>query len=166
MGSKSWLHTLAVEFHFFFRPEQCIHWNGKYIRVTVLVFTGDIEDKLQCLQWIPELSTWRLLYFCGRINSFTQQNNAFSEQNNSWSYISQLNHKFINIGSRNGLSHVFATPIKLTVYLSEAMIHWCWDQMTAMLQTFSCIKIVVFWLGFHSNLFQKFQLTIHQHPFK
>ena len=43
-----------------------IHWNGKAVRVTALVFTGDVEDKLQRLQRIPRLSPWRPFRFCVR----------------------------------------------------------------------------------------------------
>ena len=32
--------------------------------MTALIFTGDVEDKLQRLQWIPRLSTWRPFRFC------------------------------------------------------------------------------------------------------
>ena len=43
-----------------------ISWtlNGKVVRVTVLIFTGDVEDKLQRLQWITGLSPWRPFRFC------------------------------------------------------------------------------------------------------
>ena len=40
------------------------HWNGKVVRVTTLIFTGDVEGKLQRLQWISRLSPWRPLRFC------------------------------------------------------------------------------------------------------
>ena len=40
------------------------HWNGKVIRVTSLVFIGDVEGKLQCLQRIPGLSPWQPFCFC------------------------------------------------------------------------------------------------------
>ena len=33
--------------------------NGTVIRVTALVFTGDVEPCLQRLQWIPGLSVWQ-----------------------------------------------------------------------------------------------------------
>ena len=36
----------------------------KAVRMTVLLFTEYVEDKLQCLQWIPGLSPWRLFRFC------------------------------------------------------------------------------------------------------
>ena len=39
------------------------HWNGKVVRMTALVFTGDVEDKLQRLHWIPRLSPWRQVRF-------------------------------------------------------------------------------------------------------
>ena len=42
----------------------CIHWDGEVVRVTALVFT---EACLQCLQWIPGLSTWRLFRSCYNI---------------------------------------------------------------------------------------------------
>ena len=35
-----------------------IPWNGTVVMVTALIFTGDVEDKLQRLQWIPGLSPW------------------------------------------------------------------------------------------------------------
>ena len=41
-----------------------LHWNGKVVRLTALVFTGDVEDKLQRLQWIPGLSPWWPFHFC------------------------------------------------------------------------------------------------------
>ena len=41
-----------------------IHWRGKVVRMTALVFTGDVEDKLQSLQWITWLSPWRTFRFC------------------------------------------------------------------------------------------------------
>ena len=44
------------------QPELC--WNRKVVRMTALVFTGDVEDKLQRLQWISRLSTWQLFSFC------------------------------------------------------------------------------------------------------
>ena len=44
------------------------HWNGKVVRMTALIFTGDVEDKLQGLQWISRLSTWRPFRFCGGYN--------------------------------------------------------------------------------------------------
>ena len=40
------------------------HRNEKVVRMTALIFTGDVEDKLQRLQWIPRLSTWRPFRFC------------------------------------------------------------------------------------------------------
>ena len=43
-----------------------IHRNGKVVRVTALVFTGDVEACLQRLQWIPELSPWRPFRFSVR----------------------------------------------------------------------------------------------------
>ena len=50
------------------------HWNGKAVRVTALVFTGDVEDKLQRLQRIPRLSPWRPFRFCAAILSPVQCN--------------------------------------------------------------------------------------------
>ena len=41
------------------------HRNGKVVRVTVLVFTGDVEACLQRLQWISGLSPWRPFRFSG-----------------------------------------------------------------------------------------------------
>ena len=32
--------------------------------MTALIFTGDVEDKLQRLQWISRLSSWRPFRFC------------------------------------------------------------------------------------------------------
>ena len=48
------------------------HWNGKIVRMTALVFTGDVEDKFQRLPWISELSTWRHFRFdeCVKNTSF------------------------------------------------------------------------------------------------
>ena len=40
------------------------HWNEKVVRVTALVFTGDVEDKLQRFQWTPGLSPWRPFCLC------------------------------------------------------------------------------------------------------
>ena len=39
-------------------------WNWKAVRMTALVLTEDIKDKLQCLQWVPGLSPWRPFRFC------------------------------------------------------------------------------------------------------
>ena len=41
------------------------HRNEKVVRMTALIFTGDVEDKLQRLKWIPRLSTWLPFRFCG-----------------------------------------------------------------------------------------------------
>ena len=41
--------------------------------MTALVFTGDVEDKLQRLQWIPKLTTWRPLRFVVVIIPYRQQ---------------------------------------------------------------------------------------------
>ena len=41
------------------------HRNGKVVRMTVLVFTGDVEACLQRLQWISGLSPWRPFRFSG-----------------------------------------------------------------------------------------------------
>ena len=38
---------------------QSHHRNGKVVRVTALIFTGDVEACLQRLQWISGLSSWR-----------------------------------------------------------------------------------------------------------
>ena len=35
------------------------HWNENVVRMTALIFTGDIKDKLRRLQWISRLSSWR-----------------------------------------------------------------------------------------------------------
>ena len=43
------------------------HRNGKVVRVTALVFAGDVEACLQRLQWIPELSPWRPFRFSAYI---------------------------------------------------------------------------------------------------
>ena len=45
-----------------------IHINWKVVRGTAPVFTGDVEDKLQRLQWISELSTWRPLRLCVQLH--------------------------------------------------------------------------------------------------
>ena len=36
-----------------------LHWNGKVVLMTTLIFTGDVEGKLQRIQWMPRLSTGR-----------------------------------------------------------------------------------------------------------
>ena len=41
-----------------------IHRNGKAIRITALLITGDLEGKLQCPQWWPGQSPWRPFDFC------------------------------------------------------------------------------------------------------
>ena len=51
------------------------------------------------------------------------------------------------------------------------LTHWGWDKMDAISQTtfsraFSSMKIVVFWLNFHWNMFARVQLTIIHHWFK
>ena len=40
-----------------------VHRNGKVVRLTALIFTGDDETCLQCLQWISRLSSWRHFRF-------------------------------------------------------------------------------------------------------
>ena len=40
------------------------HRNWKVLRMTTLIFTGDVEGKLQRLQWIQRLSIWRPFHFC------------------------------------------------------------------------------------------------------
>ena len=47
------------------------HRNEKVVRVTALIFIGDVEDKLQRLQWIPRLSTWRPFRFCNMVLSWS-----------------------------------------------------------------------------------------------
>ena len=50
------------------------HRNGKVVRVTALVFIGDVEACLQRLQWTPALSTWRHFRFSGtNHNEFRRQ---------------------------------------------------------------------------------------------
>ena len=52
-------HELVCYFHGW----KYMYWNRKVIRVTALIFTGDIEGKLQRLQWIPGLSPWWPFHF-------------------------------------------------------------------------------------------------------
>ena len=40
-----------------------IHWNGKVVRMTALLVTGDVEVKLQRPQWRPGQSHWRPFRF-------------------------------------------------------------------------------------------------------
>ena len=43
-----------------------VHWNGMVVRVTALIFTGDVEGKLQRLQWIIRavtLTTFPFLWY-------------------------------------------------------------------------------------------------------
>ena len=40
------------------------HRNGKVVRLTALVFTGDVEACLQRLQWVSGLSTWWPIRLC------------------------------------------------------------------------------------------------------
>ena len=52
--------------------------------------------------------------------------------------------------------------------VSIMLTHWGQDKMDAILQTifscaFSSMKIAVFWLNFHWNMFARVQLTIIQH---
>ena len=70
----------------------------------------------------------------------------------------------VNIGSGNGLLHVRCQP-------KPMLTHWGRDKMDAISQTtfshaFSSMKIVVFWLNFHWNMFPRIQLTIIQHWFR
>ena len=44
--------------------------------------------------------------------------------------------------------------------------HWGRDKMTTFSRAFSSMKIVVFWLNFHWNMFARIQLTIIQHWFR
>ena len=46
-------HILTIVCH----PDH-VNWNGKVIRMTALVFTGDVEACLQRLQWRPGQSSW------------------------------------------------------------------------------------------------------------
>ena len=39
------------------------HRNGNFVRVTAVIFTGDVEAFLQRRQWISGLSTWRCFRF-------------------------------------------------------------------------------------------------------
>ena len=43
------------------------HWNGAVVMVTALIITGDVEGKLQRLQWISRLSPWRPFRFCDEL---------------------------------------------------------------------------------------------------
>ena len=47
---------------------QWSHWNAKVIRMTAPLLTGDVEDKLQRLQWRPGQSSWWPFHFCGYIS--------------------------------------------------------------------------------------------------
>ena len=65
------------------------------------------------------------------------------------------------------------SPFKLNSYpcISVELTHWGRDKMDAISQTtfsraFSSMKIVVFWLNFHWNLFSRVQLTLFQHWFR
>ena len=48
----------------FLRFVKVAHWNGEILGMTALIFTEDVEDKLQRLQWISRLSAWRSFRFC------------------------------------------------------------------------------------------------------
>ena len=69
--------------------------------------------------------------------------------------------------------HVFpiiTAWIDLTLH-STPLTHWCRDKMDAITQTkvtcaFYSMKIAVFWLNFHWNMFARVQLTIIQHWFR
>ena len=39
------------------------HWNGAVVMVTALIITGDVEGKLQRLQWISRLTTFPFLWW-------------------------------------------------------------------------------------------------------
>ena len=71
--SFQWIHLSRRPFVFsgrLFHVSNHHHqWNGKVVSVTTLIFTDDVEDKLQRLQWIPRLSTWRSFRFCVHILS-------------------------------------------------------------------------------------------------
>ena len=53
-------HTTAYNAYF----QENHDWSGTVVRVTALIFTGDAEDTLQCLEWISRLSPWCPLCFC------------------------------------------------------------------------------------------------------
>ena len=58
-----------------------IHWNRKVIRMTALLITGDIEGKLQRLQWWPGQSPWQPFRFhawCARACSCSSMCRQFS----------------------------------------------------------------------------------------
>ena len=48
----------VLTLHYTEQETKWLHRNGKVVRVTALVFAGDVEACLQRLQWIPELSPW------------------------------------------------------------------------------------------------------------
>ena len=54
LGSLSSVATPQLWYH---------HRNGKVVRLTVLVFIGDVEACLQRLQWISGVSSWRPFRF-------------------------------------------------------------------------------------------------------
>ena len=72
---------------------------------------------------------------------------------------------YIHVNSRMyQLIHNLNSPIL-------QLTHWGRDKMNAISQTtlsraFSSMKIVVFWLNFHWNMFARVQLTIIQHWFR
>ena len=63
------------------------------------------------------------------------------------------------------------TSEALHVTRTLLLTHWGRDKMDAISQTtflrvFSSMKIVIFWLNFHWNMFARVQLTIIQHWFR
>ena len=68
-----WLWFIVSHRSTFFYVSQ--HWNENIVRVKALIFTGDVEDKLQHLQWIPGLSPW--LPFCSYEYTVHSQNEPY-----------------------------------------------------------------------------------------
>ena len=66
--SKPWKRQSST--YTYAGPKSDHYWNGKVVRVTTMVFTGDVEVWLQRLQWVPGLSHRRL---SGFIDNYTSR---------------------------------------------------------------------------------------------
>ena len=88
--------------------------------MTALVFTGDVEDKLQRLQWIPRLSLWRPFRFCvwvGEIPLNTWRNNdvVITSKQRHFDVITSKWRRFDVITTsllRNVFAGIFHVPVR------------------------------------------------------
>ena len=135
--------------------------NGKVVRMTALIVTGDDEDKLQRPQWRPGQSPWRHFRFCDCNLSCKKQGNVHSRYHcRWWPGASRSQYMILSLFSQN-----------ITASGPNGSTHWGRDKKAVFSQTtfsnaFSWMKIYEFSLRFHWRLFLKFKLTISQHWFR